>query len=85
MSLSPEQRLDAIERRNRQKEAEKAWEVSLFRRSLVTVVTYLVASVTLWTIGSSRPLLEALIPTLGYILSVQSIPMIKKWWIDTMK
>lgn len=82
MSLSSEQRLDAIELRNRQKEAEKAWEVSFFRRSIVAVMTYMVASVTLWTIGSSEPFLEALIPTIGYILSTLSLPFIKQWWIE---
>lgn len=85
MSLSPEQRLDAIELRNRQKEAEKAWEVSFFRRTVIAVMTYIVAVVTLLTIGSARPLLEALVPTLGYLLSLQSLPFIKKWWIERRK
>ncbi|MDD5055248.1 MAG: hypothetical protein PHZ00_03180 [Candidatus Peribacteraceae bacterium] len=77
-----EQRIKTIEERNARVEAEKAWEVSVFRKATIAVMTYVVASVVLIWIGSWQPFLSALIPTIGFILSVQSLPFIKRWWIS---
>lgn len=79
------QRIRAIEERNRGVEADKAWEVSLTRRGFIGVLTYAVASAVLWSIGSERPMLDALIPTAGYLLSTLSIPFLKRWWIQSKK
>ena len=77
-----EEQLLVIKTRNNRVEADKAWETSLFRKLLITVVTYCVASVVLYTIGASNFYLGALIPTIGYLLSTLSLPSIKKWWIQ---
>jgi hypothetical protein len=71
----------AIKERNRRVEADKAWERSAFRIFSITVITYIIASVVMYTIGISNYLLSALIPTIGYFLSTQSLPIIKRWWI----
>ena len=76
-----ERRIRLIEERNARVEAEKAWEVSFFRKATIAVMTYVVAWIALLSIGSSQPYLSALIPTIGFVLSVQSLPMIRKWWI----
>ena len=76
-----ESRIAAIEARNARVEAEKAWEVSVFRKATIAVMTYVVASVVLISIGSWQPFLSALIPMIGFVLSVQSLPMIRRWWI----
>lgn len=73
--------LRTIEERNRRVEADKAWEVSMFRRATIAITTYLIAVAALVSIGSERPFLDALIPTIGYVLSVQSLPILKKWWL----
>ena len=84
MSQSLEQlesRIRSIEDRNARVEAEKAWEVSAFRKTTIALMTYLIATVVLYSVGSVQPFLNALIPTVGFVLSVQSLPMIRRWWI----
>lgn len=73
-------RLQRIEQRNKRVEADKAWETCFTRVASITVITYIIASVVMWFIGVGDYLLNALIPTIGYILSTQSLPLIKKWW-----
>ena len=76
-----EERLNKIEERNRKVELDKAWETSFVRIFLVSVITYFVAFFALYSIGANKPYLNAIIPVLGFILSTQSIPIIKKYWI----
>lgn len=76
-----QQRLRAIEDRNARVEADKAWEVSLTRRATIAGITYLTAAALLWTTGNANPLLGALIPCAGYVLSTLSLPWIKRFWM----
>jgi hypothetical protein len=71
----------AIKERNRRVEADKAWERSGFRIFSITAITYIIASFVMYAIGIANYLLSALIPTIGYFLSTQSLPVIKRWWI----
>ena len=71
----------AIKERNRRVETDKAWERSWFRILSITVATYIIASAVMYAIGIANYLLSALIPTIGYFLSTQSLPVIKRWWI----
>ena len=75
-----EKRIEVIEKRNLKVEADKAWETSLFRILTITIATYIIASIVLWLIGTDKYFLGALIPTIGYFLSVQTLPLIKKSW-----
>jgi len=77
-----EKQVAAINERNRRVEAEKAWEVNFFRISLIAIITYFIAAFVLHLIGAKNSWLNALVPTVGYILSTQSLPFIKKWWIS---
>lgn len=76
-----EQELTAIKDRNIRVEADKAWEVSIFRIASIAAITYVVAAFILFSIGVKGYLLNALVPTVGYLLSTQSIPLLKKWWV----
>ena len=67
--------------RNTRVESDKAWETSISRKVAILVLTYVVAVVVLYIIGVSAPYFNALIPTLGFFLSVQSLPFLKKIWI----
>ncbi len=78
-----EQEIEAIRLRNIRVEADKAWETSLFRTIVIGGLIYIVAALVLALLKDSRFLANALIPPVGYILSVQSLPMIKRWWIKT--
>ena len=74
------EKIQNLEERNQKVESDKAWETSRFRVVLITVVTYIVASLVLRVIGVGNPFLNSLIPTIGYFLSTLSLPFIKKWW-----
>lgn len=77
-----EEGLQAINERNKKVEGDKAWERSSFRVFSLCVITFIVASFVMYFIGVERYLLNALIPTLGYFLSTQSLPVIKNWWVN---
>lgn len=75
------QRLRKIEERNKRVEVDKAWEKSFFRISIIALVTYLVALIFLVLTELPSPYLNAFIPTIGWILSMKSTPILKKWWM----
>ncbi len=76
-----EKEIQIIKDRNLKVEADKAWETSYFRILLISIITYIVALKFLYFIGVENYYLNALLPAVGYFLSVQSLPFIKKWWI----
>lgn len=78
--MSLEERLAAIEARNRRVETDKAWETSGTRRAAIAVLTYVVAVITLVLIGAERPWLGAVVPVLGFLLSTLSLPVVRQWW-----
>ncbi|NTW22897.1 hypothetical protein HGA34_05170 [Candidatus Falkowbacteria bacterium] len=81
-TLKIEEELREIRERNLRVEADKAWETSLFRVLSIAGITYVVASIVMFLIGSANFYLNALVPVVGYLLSTQSLPAVKRWWID---
>lgn len=79
--MNTEERIQKIEERNIRVQAEKAWETSCTRIVTIMIITYIIAAGVLFFIGNENPFRNALIPALGYFLSTQSIPFIKKQWI----
>lgn len=75
-----ERRVSEIEKRNARVEKDKAWETSFTRIFVVSLLTYFVTVLVFWMLGNKQFFLNALVPTVGFILSVQSVPMLKKWW-----
>ncbi len=73
--------LEQIEERNRRVEADKAWETSKTRRIFIATITYTIATLFMWRIGVSDPMINALVPTGGYLLSTLSLSVVKSWWL----
>lgn len=63
-------------------EADKAWETSFARKILVAIFTYVVIGLFMNSISVNRPWLNAIVPTLGFLLSTLTLPIFKKMWID---
>ncbi len=82
---SIEERLAKIEQRNSRVEADKAWETSWTRRCFIALFTYLVISLYMSVIGVEKPWLNAIIPTIGFLLSTLTLSFIKKNWIVKFK
>ena len=76
-----EKRVSAIEKRNKKVELDKAWEGSFTRRGLIILLTYLVMSLVMNSIGVKDPMINAIIPTLGFTLSTLSLPYFKTIWM----
>lgn len=72
--------IELIKQRNARVEADKAWETSLFRKILVAVLTYIVIVLFFTVAKLSKPFINAIVPTVGFILSTLSIPFFKKLW-----
>lgn len=75
--------IESLKLRNKRVEADKAWETSLPRILTIAIVTYIAAVVVFQLIGSSRCFLDAFIPSGAYLLSVQTLPFIKRAWLSS--
>lgn len=73
--------LELIKERNRRVEADKAWETSVTRKIIIAVLTYFVIVIFLWSIAAPQPWLNAIVPTVGFILSTLTLTFFKKLWL----
>ena len=73
--------IERIKERNRRVEREKAWETSLTRKFMIAVLTYIVIVVFFQYAGFPEPFKNALVPSLAFILSTLSIPIVKNLWL----
>lgn len=78
------QSIEEILKRNNRVEQDKAWETSKTRRAVIALCTYIIASIFMWRIGVLEPLINALVPTGGYLLSTMSLPLVKKLWLKNV-
>jgi len=74
--------IELIKERNKRVGADKAWETSKTRVLSILVMTYIITAIVFCIIGIRNFLLNALIPTVAFYLSTQSLPFIKKVWIN---
>ena len=85
MNKDLEKRVTAIEERNKRVEADKACETSFLRKFLIIVLTYIFAVLYLKIADTTNPLLGAVVPTVGFFLSTQTLNIIKKKWLEKRK
>lgn len=71
-----------IKERNSRVEADKAWETSWARRSIIAAGTYALSALLLLLISAPNPFIAALVPSAGFILSTLTLPLIKGWWLS---
>lgn len=73
--------IQSILSRNARVEADKAWETSWARRSIIAILTYAVIVVLMYNIRDPNPLFNALVPTFAFAVSASALPFAKKWWL----
>jgi len=61
-------------------ELNKAWETSYTRRVLVALFTYLVIVLYLKFIVGIDPWINAIVPTVGFLLSTLTLRFFKEMW-----
>ncbi len=82
MQIDTEKEIENIKKRNMKVEADKAWETSNTRRAIISAMTYLTVGLFLFYIKTPDPFIIALVPTIGYLLSTFTMPVLKKIWLD---
>ncbi|MBI4144560.1 hypothetical protein HY486_04905 [Candidatus Woesearchaeota archaeon] len=75
-----EKRLDVIEQRNRRVELDKAWETSLSRKLLITLLTYFTVVLFFFVAELPKPFVNSIVPTVGFVLSTLSLSYFRKLW-----
>ena len=76
------QEIEKIHTRNRSVEADKAWETSLTRKCLIALFTYILIVLFMYFSGLKNYWINAIVPTIGFILSTLSFPFFKKVWLQ---
>jgi len=77
--------IEEIKERNTRVEFDKAWETSFIRKIFIAVLTYIVVVLFFFFASLPNPFINAIVPTIGFILSTFSISYFKKVWIKSKK
>ncbi|MFA5996049.1 MAG: hypothetical protein WCW27_04275 [Patescibacteria group bacterium] len=76
-----ENEIKIIKERNQRVEADKAWEISWTRKITVALLTYVVIVIFLIIAKFPKPFLNAVVPTVGFVLSTLSMSLVKRAWL----
>lgn len=76
-----EKEIKEIKQRNARVEEDKEWETSDARKVIIALVTYVLIGVYMTFLGISRPWLNAIVPTTGFILSTLTLSWARSIWI----
>jgi preprotein translocase subunit SecF len=83
--LSVRNEILKIKERNLRVENDKAWETSKTRKVLIAILTYFVVLVFFLSAGVTNAYFNAIIPTIGFLLSTLSLGFFKKLWVKQFK
>lgn len=84
-TMNTKKEIQKIKERNSRVEIDKQWETSYTRKIIIAVLTYLVIVLFFIYASVANPFLNAIVPTLGFILSTLSLPYFKKIWIEKIR
>lgn len=73
-----------IQERNKKVEADKAWETSWHRRWSILVLTYTLVVIFFLVANLPNPFINAIVPTLWFLLSTLSINLLKEIWVQRL-
>lgn len=76
-----EKEIGKLKERNKRVESDKAWETSSTRRGLLVIFTYLAIGFYLNAINVENPWLNAIVPSIGFLLSTLTLSYFKNLWI----
>lgn len=72
--------LEKINQRNKRVELNKAWETSLTRKTIILIFTYIIIGLTFLVIGNKDPWINAIIPTIAFLISTLTLPFLRVYW-----
>lgn len=79
--MNIEKEIKDIKERNKKVEADKAWETSVYRKAVIAILTYFVIVLFFSFAGLDKPFINAIVPTMWFLLSTLSIWLFKNLWI----
>ncbi len=77
-----EKQINEIKERNFKVEINKAWETSVFRKVSIAILTYFVVVLFFYFANLSKPFINAIVPTTGFLLSTLSLSFLKNVWVS---
>ncbi len=80
-----EARIIKIEERNKKVELDKIWETSKTRKLLIVIFTYLSIALYFKYVLNVNPWINAIVPTVGFLLSTLSMSFLRRIWEKTNK
>ncbi len=75
-----EKEIKLIQERNKKVETDKDWETSWSRRLLLALFTYLAISIYMSAISLPNPWLNAIVPSIAFLLSTLTLSVFKRLW-----
>jgi hypothetical protein len=81
VKMNVEKEIKELKNRNVRVEKDKAWEVSKTRKIVIAILTYLTIVLFFITMNLPSPFVNAIVPTIGFLLSTLALPFIKKFWV----
>jgi hypothetical protein len=82
---SIEERVNDLELRNKRVDLDKKWEVSFERKLTILFLTYVVMGLFLTFIGNQNPWVNAIVPSIGFLLSTLTLGYFKRMWLAQRK
>lgn len=76
-----QRQINDIRSRNARVDADKAWEVSRSRKIMIAFLTYIVIVIFFHSAQLPQPMVNAIVPTIGFLLSTITGNLIKKRWM----
>ena len=80
-----EKQLNAIKERNKRVEKDKEWETSWQRKIAIAILTYICIATFFHFAGLEKPLINSIVPSLAFVLSTLTLPLLKNVWIKYNK
>lgn len=80
-----ESEIKQIKYRNKQVEADKAWETSWTRRILIVILTYIVVVLFFFAANLPNPFINSIVPAAAFVFSTLTLPIFKRFWLKINK
>lgn len=76
-----ERDIKQIKARNKKVEADKAWETCWARKIIIMTLTYFVIVIFFYFANLPKPWINAIVPSVAFILSTLTLSICKKMWL----
>jgi hypothetical protein len=76
-----QKQIQELKNRNKRVERDKAWETSMTRKIAIMLLTYMVIVIFFFVAKLPDPFINAIVPSLAFLLSTLTMPLVKAWWM----